>query len=232
MEEGKKAAAYRAVDQYVTRRGMAIGVGSGSTIVYVVERLAQLKEQLSPLHCVPTSFQSRQLLVEAGLAISDLERHPELDVAIDGADEVDANCDCIKGGGGCQTQEKIVASCAKLFVLVADSRKQQRVLGSTWKAGVPIEIVPCAYGPVRARLVALGGKPMLRMAVRKAGPVVTDNGGWIVDCDFGELSDPAAIDVKIRAIVGVVESGLFVGMAQVALFGKEDGSVVELKRPK
>ncbi len=124
-----------------------------------------------------------------------------------------------------------MASCARLFVLVADARKQQPVLGRAWRAGVPLEIVPCAWGPVRARLAALGGRPTLRMAVRKAGPVVTDNGGWLVDCDFGELPDPAALDAQLRAIVGVVETGLFVGMAQVAFFGREDGSVVELRRP-
>ncbi len=230
VEQGKKAAAFRAVDQFVTRKGMAIGVGSGSTVVYVVERLAMLKDQFGPMYCVPTSFQSRQLLNEAKLTIVDLESHPVLDVAIDGADEVDANCECIKGGGGCQTQEKIVASCAKIFVLVSDFRKQQTVLGHSWKAGVPIEVLPCAAAPVKARLQEMGGKPQLRMAVKKAGPVVTDIGGWIIDCDFGEIPHPAELDVKIRALVGVVESGLFVGMAQFAFFGKEDGSVTEIQR--
>jgi ribose 5-phosphate isomerase A len=137
--------------------GMSIGVGSGSTVVYVVERLAMLKEQFGPFFCVPTSFQSRQLLNQSSLSIVDLERYPVLDVAIDGADEVDSDCNCIKGGGGCQTQEKIVASSARVFVLVADFRKQSKVLGTAWKAGVPIEVVPMAAKPVEEKLKALGG---------------------------------------------------------------------------
>ncbi|CAE7745779.1 Rpia, partial [Symbiodinium sp. KB8] len=176
LERAKRAAARGAVDEYV-KSGMVVGVGSGSTIVYGIQRLAELYHlQGVDMVCVPTSFQSRQLIIEAGLPISDLTRHPELDVAIDGADEVDAALNAIKGGGACQTQEKLVAAAASKFVLVADHRKDSQVLGQSWTKGVPLEVLPGAYVTVMKRIEALGGKPHLRMAVNKAGPVITDNG--------------------------------------------------------
>ena len=141
---------------------------------------------------------------------------------------VDPDRNLIKGGGGCQLQEKVVASCTKQLIIIADYRKQSKRLGSMWKKGVPIEVVPMAWKPVELRLKNMGGKPHLRMAVNKAGPVVTDNGGFVIDCDFGEIADPAELDSRIRAIVGVVETGLFVGMATKCYFGQEDGSVTEL----
>ena len=227
VEEGKRIAAYRAVDNHV-KQGMTIGVGSGSTVVYAVERLKENLKSLQPLRCVPTSFQSRQLCVAAGLTVTDLETCPQLDVCIDGADEVDSERNLIKGGGGCQVQEKVVASCAGELIIIADFRKQSTTLGTAWKKGVPIEVVPMAWKPVELQLKAMGGTPKLRMASQKAGPVVTDNGGFIIDCDFGKIDNPLALDVKIRAIVGVVETGLFVGMASKCYFGQEDGSVIEI----
>lgn len=231
--QAKRQAAFRAVDEFV-RDGMKLGIGSGSTVVFVVERLAQLVADgtlnASTLVCVPTSFQSRALILDAGLTLGDLSQHPQLDVAIDGADEADAQLNLIKGGGGAQTREKIVASCARTFVVVADYRKKSRVLGEQWKQGVPIEVIPMAYVPVLKRIEALGGKPTLRMAKSKAGPVVTDNGNFIIDADFGVVEDPAALEGKLAPIPGVVETGLFIGMANKAFFGMKDGSVTELER--
>lgn len=230
VEAAKRLAAYRAVDEYVTADGMRVGVGSGSTVVYAVERLGALaKEKGWHFTCVPTSFQAKQLIVEAGLTLSDLTATPDLDVAIDGADEVDAKLNCIKGGGGCQTQEKIVASAAPTLVIIADYRKRAETLGTAWRKGVPIEVVPMAYRVVSRKLEALGGRPTLRMAIAKAGPVVTDGGNLILDADFGAIADPAALEVRIKMIPGVVETGLFCGMAKVAYFGQEDGSVAVLK---
>ncbi|XP_017157847.1 ribose-5-phosphate isomerase isoform X2 [Poecilia reticulata] len=168
-EEAKKLAAYSAVDNNV-QNNQVVGVGSGSTIVYAVDRLAErVRQEKLNIVCVPTSFQARQLILQHGLALSDLERHPELDVAIDGADEVDAELTLIKGGGGCLTQEKIVAGNSKCFVVIADYRKDSRVLGEQWKKGVPIEVIPMAYVPV-SRVIAkrFGGEVNLRMAVSKA----------------------------------------------------------------
>jgi ribose 5-phosphate isomerase A len=234
VEVAKRLAARRAVDEHV-RSGMRLGVGSGSTIVYAIQRLAELAADPAvrlDVTCVPTSFQSRNLIVDCGLRLADLNACPELDLAIDGADEVDSHLNCIKGGGACQTQEKLVAAAAARFVLIADGRKQAPGgLGSTWKRGVPIEVLPVAYVPVMRALARLGGKPVLRMGKEKAGPVVTDNGGFVVDADFGVIADPAALHDAIKGTPGVVETGLFPGMAQAAYFGLEDGSVAVWGRP-
>ncbi|XP_005810295.2 ribose-5-phosphate isomerase [Xiphophorus maculatus] len=231
-EEAKKLAAYSAVDNNV-QNNQVVGVGSGSTIVYAVDRLAErVRQEKLNIVCVPTSFQARQLILQHGLALSDLERHPELDVAIDGADEVDAELTLIKGGGGCLTQEKIVAGNSKCFVIIADYRKDSRALGEQWRKGVPIEVIPMAYVPV-SRVIAkrFGGEVNLRMAVSKAGPVVTDNSNFILDWKFEHVQNWSEVNTAIKMIPGVVETGLFVNMAERAYFGMEDGSVKVRKAP-
>ena len=179
--------------------------------------------------CVPTSFQSKQLIVENDLTLSDLERHPVLDVAIDGADEVDDQLNLIKGGGGCLTQEKIVASCAGKFYVVADFRKDSNRLGENWKKGVPIEVVPMAWKPVQSKIEKLfGGTAPLRMAVNKAGPLVTDNGNFIVDWRFhadAEARNWAEVDRQLQCIPGIVDTGLFCDMTTKVYFGLKDGTV-------
>lgn len=195
-------------------------------MIYAVLHLARrVKEENLKVYCIPTSFQARQLIVENGLILTDLDRHPVIDVTIDGADEVDEKLCLIKGGGGCCTQEKIVAAQAAQFVVIADYRKMSSKLGEQWKKGVPIEVLPMAYVPVMKHIKTLGGNPKLRMAVAKAGPVVTDNGCFIVDADFGIIDDPVSLEAKLRKIVGIVETGLFIGMACKAYFGNADGSV-------
>ncbi|XP_069392220.1 ribose-5-phosphate isomerase [Paralichthys olivaceus] len=225
-EEAKRLAAHAAVNNHV-QNNQVVGVGSGSTIVYAVDRLAErVRQEKLNIVCVPTSFQARQLILQHGLTLSDLDRHPELDVAIDGADEVDADLTLIKGGGGCLTQEKIVAGCAKHFVVIADYRKDSEALGQQWKKGVPVEVIPMAYVPV-SRTIArcFGGEAKLRMAVSKAGPVVTDNSNFILDWKFERAQNWKEVNTAIKMIPGVVETGLFVGMAERAYFGMEDGSV-------
>mmetsp|Transcript_9585 Transcript_9585/g.16832 ORF Transcript_9585/g.16832 Transcript_9585/m.16832 type:complete len:240 (+) Transcript_9585:49-768(+) len=226
VEKAKRKAARAAVDEFV-KDGMNVGVGSGSTVVYAVERLVELvKEESYKLVCVPTSFQARQLIVEGGLVLGDLETVPVLDVAIDGADEVDQELNLIKGGGGCQTQEKIVASCAEQFVVIADYRKKSENLGVQWTKGVPLEVVPMAYKPVQLKLENdFGATATLRMAQSKAGPCVTDNGNLIIDAHFGPIDDAKVLEDKLNGIPGIVCTGLFVDMAIKAFFGEEDGSV-------
>ncbi|XP_045109039.1 ribose-5-phosphate isomerase-like isoform X1 [Portunus trituberculatus] len=228
VESAKRAAAHRAVDEHV-KDSYKVGVGSGSTVVFAVERLAQrAREEGLKVVCVPTSFQARQLIVNNNLEISDLEITPELDVAIDGADEADQQLTLIKGGGGCQLQEKIVAAAAKTFVVIADYRKDSTVLGEQWKKGIPIEVVPMAYCPVKLKIEnELGGQAVLRQAKAKAGPVVTDNGNFILDWVFDKIHDWEKVNQQIMMIPGVVETGLFVGMASTAYFGMQDGSVKE-----
>ncbi|GBG27562.1 Ribose-5-phosphate isomerase [Hondaea fermentalgiana] len=226
VEKAKDLAARAAVDEFV-KDGMAVGIGSGSTIAYGVVRLAErVKEEGLKVVCVPTSFQAKQLITENNLPLSDLENHPQLDVAIDGADEVDDDLNLIKGGGGCQTQEKIVASCAKTLVICADYRKDSKALGEAWLKGIPIEVIPIAYVPIMAKLKAMSAETVtLRMAKAKAGPCVTDNGNLIIDAHFGQIKDPAKLEAQLNGIPGVVCTGLFVGMAVKVFFGQEDGSV-------
>ncbi|XP_026007402.1 ribose-5-phosphate isomerase isoform X3 [Astatotilapia calliptera] len=188
--------------------------------------MAEEAKKLAAYAAVDNHIQARQLILQHGLTLSDLDRHPELDVAIDGADEVDKDLTLIKGGGGCLTQEKIVASCAKHFVVIADYRKDSKALGQQWKKGVPVEVIPMAHVPV-SRTIAkrFGGEANLRMAVSKAGPVVTDNSNFILDWKFEHAQNWKEVNTAIKMIPGVVETGLFVGMAERAYFGMEDGSV-------
>lgn len=230
LNEAKKIAAYRAVDEWVSASTKAIGIGSGSTVVFAVQRLAErVRSEKLEMICVPTSFQARQLIVENGLTLGDLDRTPHLDVAIDGADEVDSDMTLIKGGGGCLLQEKIVASCADRMIIIADFTKNSQFLGEQYKKGVPIEVVPMAYVPIQALIASrYGGKLQLRLAVAKAGPVVTDNGNFILDWHFEAAPnkyDWKTINSELLQIPGVVDTGLFVNMATKAYFGMADGSV-------
>nr|XP_014100356.1 ribose-5-phosphate isomerase [Bactrocera oleae] len=228
LNAAKRIAAHRAIDEWV-KTNTVVGIGSGSTVIYAVERLAERvhKEGLK-VTCVPTSFQARQLIVENNLVLGDLDRNPKLAVAIDGADEVDRNMVLIKGGGGCLLQEKIIASCAEKLIIIADYTKNSEHLGEQYKKGIPIEVVPMAYVPIRERIAAkYGGELKLRMAVAKAGPCVTDNGNFILDWHFKQNCDCewAKVNSELLQIPGVVETGLFVNMATKAYFGMNDGSV-------
>ena len=138
---------------------------------------------------------------------------------------MDLNLNCIKGGGGCLTQEKIVASCAKKFVVIADSSKDSKALGEKWKKGVPVEVIPMAYRSVALKLEHLGLHPMLRMAKAKAGPLVTDNGNFIIDFGFENVSEWKVLNDKVIAIPGVVETGLFIDMTECVIFGNVDGTI-------
>ncbi|MHA2186380.1 MAG: ribose 5-phosphate isomerase A, partial [Promethearchaeota archaeon] len=164
IEKGKRAAANKAVEENV-KKGMILGIGSGSTVVYAVEKIAELNKANSlNLKCIPTSFQSYLLIVENGLTLVSLDQYPELDLDIDGADEIDKDLNLIKGGGGCLVQEKILASNSKKLVIIADYRKKSDSLGKQWKKGVPIEVIPMSYIPLMKKLEKLGGSPKLRMA--------------------------------------------------------------------
>ena len=233
-EAGKKAAAIAAVEDWVTG-DMTVGIGSGSTIIYAVKRIAEkVNENNWTVQCVPTSFQAKELIKENKLCLSDLETTPVLDVVIDGADEVDASLNCIKGGGGCLTQEKIVASCTKNLVIIADERKNVDSLGDSWNRGIPIEVVPMAYIPIKQRIEGeFGGDVILRIAEQKFGPLVTDNGNFILDWKFPKDKewDWNLINWRITMMPGVVESGLFIGMACKAYFGAPDGHIFTKEPP-
>ncbi|KAG6795067.1 ribose-5-phosphate isomerase [Apis mellifera caucasica] len=229
LESAKQIAAYKAVDEYVKNNSI-IGIGSGSTVIYAVHRLVErVKEENLNVICVPTSFQARQLILNNHLKLGDLETYPKLDCAIDGADEVDSDMNLIKGGGGCLLQEKIVASCANQLIIVADYTKNSQKLGEQYKKGIPIEVVPMAYVAILRRIEDnYGGLVKVRMALAKAGPVITDNGNFILDWHFPrDISNWDKINIEISMIPGVVETGLFIKMAKKVYFGMPDGSVKE-----
>lgn len=224
---GKAAAAKAAVMNHV-KDNQIIGIGSGTTIISAVKTLAErVKKENLKVVCIPTSFQARQLILEYKLTLGSLEQYPELDIAIDGADEIDKDLVCIKGGGGCLTQEKIVAYNAKEFIIAVEESKNVEELGTFWKQGVPLEVIPLAYRPVQIQIEnKFGGCAKLRMASRKMGPVVSDNGNFILDWTFDKVGDWSKINNQLIHIPGIVETGLFVGMVKKAYVGGFDGSVL------
>lgn len=230
VEAAKRLAAYTAVDRHIQPEHKVIGIGSGSTVPYVVERILQQGEERNKDRVfLPTGFQSQQLITLSGLRLGDISQYSELDVTIDGADEVDADLHCIKGGGACQLREKVLAEVATAFIVVADYRKNSDILGTSYTSGVPIEVSPFAHTSVLRSLHTKLDSPkaILRMARAKAGPVVTDNGNFIIDAPFSEaaLKNPRELLVKLKLLTGVVEVGLFCDMVKAAYFGNQDGSV-------
>jgi ribose 5-phosphate isomerase A len=201
-----------------------VGLGTGSTTAYAIqfigERLAS--GELTNIVGIPTSFQAEVLAKQYGIPLTTLDAVDHIDIAIDGADEVDPNKNLIKGGGAAHTREKVVDTLAKQFIVVVDSGKLTDKLGSTFL--LPVEVIPMAVSPVMRRLETLGGKPELRMGIKKAGPVVTDQGNLVIDVKFDHIKDPVNLEATINNIPGVLENGLFVGVADVILVGEiKDG---------
>lgn len=213
QEVGRAAAA-------MVESNTIVGLGTGSTTAYAIqfigERLAA--GEIENIVGIPTSFQAEVLSKQYGIPLVGLDAVDHIDIAIDGADEVDPNKNLIKGGGAAHTREKVVDALANKFVVVVDSGKLVDSLGSTFL--LPVEVIPMAITPVMRQLEALGGKPELRMGVKKAGPVVTDEGNLVVDLKFESIEDPAALEIAINNIPGVLENGLFVGVADTILVGE------------
>ncbi len=208
--------------------GMKIGLGTGSTALPAVKRLAEYIADgtLKDIKAVATSFQTENACIDWNIPVysfKDRAIDGELDLAIDGADEIDLENNCIKGGGAALLREKIVAYNAKKFVIVADSSKAVKTMGT--KFALPVEIVPEAYVPVKKALEKLGANVVLREGVRKCGPVITDNGNQIVDCLWENPVDPVKMEDIIDDITGVVEVGFFTKNKPIAFIGKDDGTV-------
>ncbi|MGB9930622.1 ribose-5-phosphate isomerase RpiA [Haloarcula amylolytica] len=212
-EAGKSAA--EAVED-----GMVVGLGTGSTAAHAIRAIGRVVDAGLDVVGVPTSFQSRQLARDCGIPLADLD-DVSVDLAIDGADEV-ADGHLIKGGGAAHAREKIVDASADRFLVVADPTKEAERLS----VPVPVEVLPMARSTVAAAVEDLGGDPQLRRAERKDGPVVTDNGNIVLDCDFGPIDDPAALASDLAALPGVVEHGLFVDLADEIHVGTTDGVTV------
>ena len=218
IEEWKIVAAEAAAK--LVKRDMVVGLGSGTTVAQVVRALAKKK---SGAIFVPSSIYIQRLASERGLKLASLHEHKKLDLMIDGADEVDANFNMIKGRGGAHTREKIVAGAAKRVVIVVDRTKLVKRLGE--KMPVPVEVLPFAYKLAIHRLVELGGKPMLR-TTSSGAPFVTDDGNYIIDVKFREVAKPKDLEAKINHAPGVIENGIFIGVTDIVIVGYEGGCKV------
>lgn len=215
-EDAKRRAAERAAE--AVEDGTTVGLGTGSTAAYAIEAIGRAVEDGLSVRGIPTSFQSRQLAREAGIPLAALEAVDRIDLAIDGADRV-TDGDLIKGGGAAHAREKVVDTAADRFLVVVDDSK----LSDRLDRPVPVEVLPDARSVVADRIRELGGEPTLRAAANKDGPVVTENGNLVLDCDFGEIEVPGELAAHLSAVPGVVEHGLFVGVADAVYVGSDDG---------
>ncbi len=213
-QEVGKAAADR------VKSNSIVGLGTGSTTAYAIEYIGDRlsKGEITNIVGVPTSFQAEVLAKKYGIPLTTLDAIDHIDVAIDGADEVDPQKNLIKGGGAAHTREKVVDALANEFVVVVDGGKLTDKLGSTFL--LPVEVIPMAITTVMNALIKLGGKPELRMGIKKAGPVVTDQGNLVVDVKFDSIDNPQELEKTINNIPGVLENGLFVGVADLVLVGE------------
>ena len=226
IERLKREAAHYAV-QFV-ESGMVVGLGAGSTASFAVRRIAQLlrEGQLKDVTGVPCSLQVEQEASLLGIPLTNLDENPTLDLTIDGADEVDPNLDLIKGGGGAVLREKIVAQASHREMIVVDESKLSPVLGTRW--AVPIEVIPFGWRAQIGFLEGLGARPVLRTTPGGA-PFRTDQGNLILDCPFGPISQPRELACKLAQRAGIVEHGLFLGLATDVVIASEQG-VRHLKR--
>jgi ribose 5-phosphate isomerase A len=205
--------------------GMTLGLGTGSTAYWMVERLGERVREGLRVRCVPTSRRTEEQARSLGIALVTFSEVQELDLAIDGADEIGPNLALIKGGGGALLREKLVAAAARRFVVIADASKKVEVLG---RFPLPVEVIPFAW-EVTARRVArvTNTEPALRHD-EQGSAYVTDNGNYILDCRCGEIRDPERMEHELKLLVGVVECGLFVGMADLAVVATdEDVKIIE-----
>lgn len=217
QEHAKRAAAKEAVKH--VKDGYVIGLGSGTTVACAIQELG--KQNHSHIFAVPSSYQAFLLAAQNHIPITTLDEHPKLDLTIDGADQVERKTlNMIKGMGGALTREKIVAAASKKLVIMVDETKLTERLG--FNQPIPVEVLPFAFAPVTAKLQVLRGKPKLREGNGKVGPVVTDNGNFILDVDFGTIEDTEKLNVQIKTIAGVIETGLFLDMASIVYVGTQN----------
>ncbi len=221
----KRAAGEAAAE--LVGNGMVVGLGTGSTVAWTIKRLGErIRDEGLDFYGVPTSFQAEELAIESNIRLTSLNQHPVLDLAIDGADQVDRDLMVIKGGGAAHTREKVVSCSARTFIIVADGSKFVERLN--WP--VPVEVIPMAVKLAGMRLEELGGRPALRQGLRKDGPVITDNGNFVMDVDFGIIDDPLSLAARISPIPGVVEHGIFDNLDELYL--ARAGEVEKIRRDR
>jgi len=215
QSQEKRIAGYKAAD-YV-KDGMVVGLGTGSTVYYFLEALKDRVKAGLQIKGIPTSITTKELAMKWGIPLTTLGQHPELDLTVDGADEVDDSFNLIKGGGGALVREKIIAASSRKEVIISDSSKYVERLGSF---PLPVEVVQYGHEATRLKLEELGTEVVLRR--REGKPFVTDNGNYIYDCAFGVIQDPPGLEKTLNLIPGVVECGLFIGLTDLVIIGRGD----------
>ena len=222
-EEIKKLAAIAAMD-YV-QSGMTIGIGTGSTVYWFIQELAKKVKEGMVCECVPTSKATNELALQSGIPMVELNDVQKIDITIDGADEIDYSLQLIKGGGGALLQEKMVAAASAKLVIIADNSKLVQQLGSF---PLPVEVVPYGWKQVQQHISAQYNIPS-SLRVREGQTFITDHGHFILDCHFSAIKEPATLTVELNSIPGVVENGLFIKMAALAIVAQADGTVQTLQ---
>ncbi len=216
QDDLKREAAEHAAD--LVKDGMVVGLGTGSTAAFFIASLITRRLRIV---CIPTSERSAQQARDGGLVLTDFAHHSSIDICVDGADEIQLHSlDLVKGLGGALLREKLVASAADRLVIVADTAKLVENLGT--RAPIPVEVTRFAWELTQARLASHARQVQLR-SMADGMPYLTDGGNYIIDCSFDGVTDALALDTQLRAIVGVVETGLFIGMAQDAFVAGADG---------
>jgi ribose 5-phosphate isomerase A len=218
VEHMKQLACQHAAQE--VQDGMVLGLGTGSTVYYFLQELGRMVREGRRLTGVPTSVRTAEIATQLAIPLTTLDNQPHLDLAVDGADEVDANLHLVKGAGGALLREKIIAASADRFVVVVDASKVVTQLGERYP--LPVEVVPFGYTLAIRTLEGLGAGVSLRRST-DGQPWVSDNGNYILDCHFGPIPDPVALQKELLAIPAVVDSGLFLNMTDMAIVGHADG---------
>lgn len=218
-DSSKKNAGYKAAE-YV-EDGMVLGLGTGSTTHYFIEKVGmRIRDEGIKVLGIPTSFQSLLIAKKWNIPITTLEEH-DINLSVDGADEVDGEFNLIKGGGAAHTKEKIVDYAAENFIVIVDESKVKKSLGDF---PVPVEVLPDASRMVIQTLEDMGAICNIRMAIRKDGPVITDNGNFLIDAKFSEIESPSHLEIDLNSIPGVVENGIFSQMVDKVIIGTDNGT--------
>jgi ribose 5-phosphate isomerase A len=221
-EEIKERAAIEAMK--FVQPGLTIGIGTGSTVYWFIQQLAKKVQQGLVCQCVPTSVATKQLAGQLGIPMLELNDVEKIDITIDGADEIDDQLRLIKGGGGALLQEKMVAAASAKLVIIADNSKLVKELGVF---PLPVEVIPYGWKQVQRRIANLYNVPVF-LRMKEGDTFVTDHGHYILDCHFGEIKEPEIITVKLNTLPGVVENGLFIKMADIAIVAGPEGSIQKL----
>jgi len=198
---------------------MILGLGTGSTMEYALRKIGKMVKDGTKIRGIPTSFRTKKIAIEEKIPLTSLEDNPEIDITIDGADEVDSELRLIKGGGGALTREKMIAYYSKKVIIIIDETKVVKMLGIDFS--LPVEVVKFGWTLTKNKLKEFNCNVELRKIMNN--PYITDNSNYIIDCEFDRIKDPEQLEIDINNIPGVVENGLFIGLADEIIVGSKQG---------